>query len=146
MRAFRRKVALVPVPPPGFLQSHVCVFYGIGRVVNRCRSLYPEPVAVASPLGAEERLCSFFVVKDFIPQVGVFCTESQVPQVLSRRKGLALPGSLLRSVLNAGGVRTGYALVSAFLLQSGVWLLRCLDVWLMFLLFLEDSCWTRDKS
>ena len=52
---------------------------------------------------------------------------------------MAFPGSLLWSVLNYGGVRTGYALCPiSFSVRRAV--LHCLGDWLTFTLSLEESC------
>ena len=69
-----------PLPSfSGVLQSYVCVYYGVWRVENHCRSLHPEPVggedefsdgvcSIGSPLNVGFS----FDLKDFVLQIGVF--------------------------------------------------------------------------
>ena len=83
------------------LRSHVCGYQGVRRVEAYHRSLHPEPVGgedafsdgdcpVGSPLGAEERLDGLHQPEGHLPLGADSSIKSQVPQVHSRRKGLAV--------------------------------------------------------
>ena len=100
------------------LQSHVCGHQGVQRVETYHRCLHSEPVScedavsdgdcpVSSPLGAEERLDGLHRPEGRLPSGADSSIESQVPQVHSRREGLAVQGLLLRSVHSAAGAGHG---------------------------------------
>ena len=80
-----------------------------------------------------------------VPVLTLGCLFRFALGLFSQGESLAFPGSLLRPILNSGGVRTGSAPVftSSFSQASD---LHCLNAWLMFSLSLVASCSASDTS